>query len=186
MKNRNKTILIVSLIVFVLFSVIALAGAALVFKKDVDTMDEAADLIVMGVVKGSYSQKMNIKEGKMVFTFTTLLVEKVIKGNPVSEVTIREAGGEFDNKVTFVPGVPKFSEGERVIVYLRSLGNGNYNVYGMSQGKFSIVKEESTGREELKRDLSGLDFVDEKGETKPQKLYLDDYLNSQNLRSRMK
>lgn len=54
-------------------------------------------------------------------------------------MTIKQLGGRTDELATWVPGVPSFQDGERIIVFLEQPEKDVLPVVtGMSQGKFSV------------------------------------------------
>ena len=109
-------------------------------------------------------------------------MEEAFKGNPGSEVVLKEPGGSVGGRTAIRLGTPSFKKGERVLLFLRDIGDGYYRVFGLSQGKFSIVRDKEAGRDVLQRNLSGLDIVDPRYPQEigmgpdQQKVFLDDYI----------
>jgi hypothetical protein len=139
-----------------------------------------ADIIVIARVV----QVEPREEPHGVFTYTTLTVERTIKGSIGSPFVINTAGGRIRERATIVHGIPTFKEGERVLLFLKY---GSYNplvVVGSIQGKFTVVPDpEDPDREILIRDLSeatlipGPDLPEKSApDISQQKLSLDAFL----------
>jgi len=175
MKKRKLILFFSLLFIFLTCSLllVSMSRSSIVFKLEGTTLAEEADLILIGLVKEGVSEE--IKEEGGIFTFTTLAVQEVIKGPVISEIVIKEMGGTVGRRASMVLGAPRFFKGEKVLVFLRNTGGGFFSVLGLSQGKFSIVKEPASGREMLVQDLSGLHFIGEEPQQQD-KIYLEDYL----------
>jgi hypothetical protein len=111
---------------------------------DVDALTERADRVVRADVVSSRSWRERI-----VWTEVTLEVTEEWKGEGSSEVKIRQPGGVLPNFGTHVFGVPRFVEGEDVVVFLKE-----ERVLGLAQGKFKVDQ-----KQRLVRDLTGLSLA---------------------------
>src|SRR5258708_21723813 len=79
-------------------------------------MVRLSDAIVVASALGSYAQRT---AGGVIETVTELSIEEVIKGSlNVPQLEIHEAGGALGDSATIIPGVPRFQEGERVLLVL--------------------------------------------------------------------
>src|SRR5215471_21308302 len=98
-----------------------------------------------------------------IFTYVTLNVTEVLKGQLTfadassREIVLREPGGIVGDKLSEVFGVPVFSPGEDVLLYLDTWKDGSLRVYQMFLGKFSIAVEPSTHRLTVARAKAGPD-----------------------------
>jgi len=98
-----------------------------------------------------------------VFTYTTLRVNSVLKGDlPYPNVVIKEEGGVAGGRETTVPGTPSFSTGEQVLLYLDTRPDGSLRVHQMFLGRFSILKDSASGRMVVERGIP-VDQVDIRG-----------------------
>ena len=77
---------------------------------------------------------------KWILTYSRFRVEKALKGQPVAELTIVTPGGSVDGTHQDTIGVPKFQEGEDVVLFVRNTKAGPTVLY-FEQGAYRIVKE---------------------------------------------
>jgi hypothetical protein len=79
---------------------------------------------------------------KWILTYSRFRVEKALKGQPVAEMTIVTPGGSVGEIHQETIGVPKFREGEDVVLFVRNTKAGPTVLY-FEQGAYRIVKEGS-------------------------------------------
>src|ERR1700752_1752390 len=95
------------------------SAATFVVPTDRD-MVRRSDAIVVGWALKSDS-RLTADGG--IETVTPLVVDEVIKGSFLPEtIDIYEPGGTVDGRSELIAGVPKFGEGERVLVFLKQTG----------------------------------------------------------------
>ncbi len=82
-----------------------------------------------------------------IYTYSTLSVEKYIKGTGPETLTIITEGGTVGYLSMWVEDVPVFEENETVLVFLKQAGD-EFSVVGWVQGKYMVENE-------YVRDLSG-------------------------------
>lgn len=93
---------------------------------NIDKKSEEASNIVVGKIKQIKSFYATNKWGdNLIMSEVTLNVEKVHKGEQVSEVTFIVEGGMVGDVVLRVSSVPLFEEGEALILYLQKV-NGRF------------------------------------------------------------
>jgi hypothetical protein len=111
-------------------------------------MAHQTSAIVVATALHSYSEQ--IEDGR-IETITNMSIEEVIKGDPGSDrIDVREPGGVVDGRAMIVPGVPRFEEGERYVLFLTD-ADGVWRVRDLALGKFSFRTDQS-GRKLLVRD----------------------------------
>jgi hypothetical protein len=92
--------------------------------------------IIQGVVRGSRS--FWSPDRKLILTATTLEVTESLKGQAARTIEITTVGGQVDDTVLHVSGMPSFTAGENVVVFVER--SGVYTtVFGLGQGKFTIA-----------------------------------------------
>lgn len=95
----------------------------------------------------------------LIFTDVLIEVEEALKGSPPYQVTVRTVGGEIGNVVLWVSHEPRFTVGERTLLFLDlesielPYSAGRYGVVGGFKGKLTIkdgrVVEMSLSEEEV-------------------------------------
>lgn len=96
--------------------------------------------IVIGQVIEQHSAWDDL--GREIYTYTMLRVDRVVKSEaPDAVLMLRHLGGKVGNTTSQVAGLPKFEQGERVLVFLGPYRGTNY--YGLidwHQGKYGVKK----------------------------------------------
>jgi len=101
-------------------------------------VENAASIVVGKVV----SQRSEWDAGrKWILTYSTIQVEKTLKGTPAQQVTIVTPGGTVGNIAQDVIGVPKFREGDEHVVFVRNSQAGPTVLY-LEQGAYSVEKND--------------------------------------------
>lgn len=142
--------------IIVMIVALGIAQASTVVIPSDDELIIGARAIVRGFVISSVSGYDERNRG--LFTYTTIDVRQVLKGNVLSaassEIVIKEPGGISGNLGTFVYGVPQFTPREEVLLYLDTWPDGSLRVYHWYMGKFTIVANKLTGRQEISREAT--------------------------------
>src|SRR5258708_1117308 len=98
-----------------------------------------ADAIVIATPLASYTQ---INDEGGIETVTPIRVEEVLKGEGVGESpTIVEPGGEYHGRAMVIPGIPRFAESERSLLFLTRTGRERWAVTEIVLGKFTFRNE---------------------------------------------
>ncbi|VVB84638.1 Uncharacterised protein [uncultured archaeon] len=132
------------LLPFIFFAFIPVVSASIT-KTSVEDLTGEADVIVIGDVK-EVASRWNLWR-TMIYTYSTLSVEKYIKGAGPETLTMITEGGTVGDSGIWVEDVPVFAKNETVLVFLKHAGS-EFSVAGWVQGKY-IVENENV------RDLSG-------------------------------
>jgi hypothetical protein len=135
---------------FTFVFLIAAAGLASERRLSLDELAREADLIVKASV---VDIKTAARGNGILTTLVTLAVEESWKGSPPGpQVTVSVRGGSAGAVAQAVSGEPRFSPGERTIVFLKAK-RSSYTVVGGRQGYFA-VKSETDGKE-VAQDITG-------------------------------
>jgi hypothetical protein len=132
----------------ILSVVLAAAGfvrGSIVEKLSFDRLIDEADVIVKGRVEEVKTRQAS--DRRFVTTVVTVSVVSQFKGAKVSSITIDQPGGSMGDVVQGVPGLPEFSAGEDVIVFLKRQRSGAYSIVGGKQGKFSAKTQPGSNQE---------------------------------------
>ncbi len=111
------------------------SAKALMVEMSIEDLTGQADVILTGQVKEVESRRG--ADRTMIYTYTTLAVDRYIKGGAGGTLTIITEGGNVDGDGVWVEDMPEFSKNESMLVFLKRAGN-NYSVAGLFQGKYDI------------------------------------------------
>ncbi len=145
MSRRLLGLIFVALVATPLF-------ATTVKKMDLPELVATADSIVQGQVDSVETRW----ENRTAYTYVSVRVDDPLKGDRRRTILIRQLGGRIGALNVYVAGMPVFSEGDQVIVFLRDRANGTFDVVGLNQGKYAIVNDVAIAN------VSGLTLVDPK------------------------
>jgi hypothetical protein len=152
--KRSRSAVIVALAAFAIFGA-SLAGATTVQKFSISDLAKKSETIALAHVDDVYSRwDDNHKE---IYTYISLKVLDGVKGSRKNDVlTIRQIGGSAEGKISVVPGMPSFTKGEEVVVFLSPKDRAGYPwVMGLQQGKYS-VDTDANGFKQVWNDVDGL------------------------------
>lgn len=77
--------------------------------------------------------------GTMILTEAQVVVEEIVHGSASPVVTILTFGGEVGHERVTAVGFPRFSPGERLLLFLDKQRDGSIRVVGYQQGQYHIV-----------------------------------------------
>jgi hypothetical protein len=130
------------LLLFILFAATPIVSA-LMPKMSVEDLTKEADVIVIGDVK-QVESRLNLWRTE-VHTYSTVSVEKYIKGTGSETLTIITEGGTVGDSGVWVEDTPIFTKNETVLVFLKKAGR-EFSVAGLAQGKYIVENEEVLDR----------------------------------------
>ncbi|MGZ7079706.1 MAG: hypothetical protein ACXVJT_09860, partial [Thermoanaerobaculia bacterium] len=146
----------VSLFLFFMFGVAA-QTLAVSYVVPADQFEiERSSAIVIGHVLSSHVEN-SLRYG--IETVTDVVLEEAIKGDAGIVIQIHEPGGVMGDDARVIPGVPDFTEGDRVLLFLYQRENGEYTVNDLQLGSFHFVND-VLGRELVIRNESELNGWD--------------------------
>jgi hypothetical protein len=114
------------------------AVSASMEKLSVEFFTRESDVIVMGDIK-EVESRWNLWR-TMIYTYSTLSVEKYIKGTGLETLTIITEGGTVGDSGVWVEDVPIFTKNETVLIFLKQAGR-EFSVVGWVQGKYIVENE---------------------------------------------
>lgn len=122
--------------------------ATTVRRVDVAEQVDEADLIFRGRMVGR--ETVVSANGRTPYTLATFVVDEVLKGETESiEITLRLLGGEMEDEVVVVHGMPTFEIDERVVLFVKDSGRAFCPIVGWGQGKLRMLPDPDTGEELL-------------------------------------
>jgi len=116
-----------------------------------ERMVDRSDLVAIGRV----TRVDAVESSRGVWTLSEIAVEQTLKGTHQSAIEVTEPGGSAESRLTVVFGAPRYSPGERVLVFLVRDESGAYRTTDMVAGKFTEGAAED-GRPVWKRDLDAV------------------------------
>lgn len=135
-------------VLFSLTTVLALllaapARAIVYVATDFPTLVGEARAIAVGRVVALQPQWTD--DRRAIETLVTLEVEQYLKGNLGTSVTLRVPGGQMGPYLSVMPGAPRFTEGDEVILFLAGDAPAIPHIFALGQGVFRILRNPDTG-----------------------------------------
>ncbi len=136
--KRAASILRVSIPVLMLLT--TLAQATQIIYRSPQQMGEESALVVSGRVTGvrSYWNDSNTK----IFTETSVAIDQSYKGGAGGTVNVVQLGGIVGHVQMKVEGALAWNTGEEVLLFLEPFNGDRYMVYGLSQGRYEIERDD--------------------------------------------
>lgn len=145
MPRGNLKFSITAALLFCLF--ITAARGTTVIPPTFEEMVDRADLVFEGRVVNVRSEWSYVQIQPTIYTWVEFEVQEVLKGSAKSVTTLQFLGGTVGDVTLEVAGVPKFSRGERVLLFVEGNGVQFCPIVGVFHGNFGIRRDGKTGRE---------------------------------------
>jgi hypothetical protein len=117
------------------------------------TLARAADAIVVGTVTNLES--VATRDGA-ISTLVTVEVEREYKGRVGRVVTLRQPGGRVGDRGLWIAGSPRFTRGERQLLFLSAHHDGTARTTALGLGQFVLTPHARTAETLAERRLDGL------------------------------
>jgi len=115
------------------------AAATTLVRMSLRQLAQASSTIVQGRVVSQITRTNAVNT--RVYTYTTVQLEKALKGQPPATITIQQPGGTVGNFHVRVPGTALLRPGTQYILFLEpAAGGGAYHLVGMMQGAFRVYQ----------------------------------------------
>jgi hypothetical protein len=102
----------------------------------------------------------SVADRKQVWTLSIFEVAESWKGNLPPRLTLRLPGGDAAGLRVTVEGVPRFTVGEDVVLFLTEERGRQMNILSWAQGTFRIRKDPRTAVELAVQDTAGIQVFD--------------------------
>jgi len=163
-------------------AIVSQAHATQVIYRTPNQMGSDASLVVQGTVSAVRSYWN--QERSKIFTEATISVAATHKGTSQGVVRVTQLGGVVGNVRMSVAGSLQWQNGEEVILFLEGFDGASYQVFGFSQGKFEVERNQDNGEAFVRRpDVEGLEMVGaptasgaSRATSRAAKVRLDDFL----------
>ena len=113
-------------------------------KLSTDELVQSSEVVAHGKVRELKSEWNEARS--RIRTRITLSVDDYLKGNGDGAMEIFVPGGEIGSVGEVYSHVAKFTKDEEVVVFAKKDRQGRFRVSGGSQGKFTVTKDERSGR----------------------------------------
>jgi hypothetical protein len=154
MMMRAKRLVLGSIFPLLLYC--ASAPATTLMRMSLARMSQAAPLIVRAHCVANIAGW----DAGEIWTFTTFQVDDVWKGSAPTRITVRLLGGRAGNLESSVSGVPRFSPGEEVVLFLELAERGELSIVSWVQGTFRIRRDRRTGEQTVLQDSAAFATFD--------------------------
>jgi len=146
-----------TLIGLFLVALASTASATTVLRVSLQKMTVSSDVILHGEVLSSRAVTVD-NNPRNIRTEVHVRVRDLLKGpRGMTELTLQLAGGKVGDWAMKVPGMPTFSAGEQVVLFLEKTAH-NWALTGLGQGKFAVVTGPD-GVRRVRRQLDGMRFM---------------------------
>jgi hypothetical protein len=117
------------------------AGATTLVRMSLSQLVQASSVVVQGQVVAR-TARLNASRTR-IMTYTTVQVEKALKGNPPGTVIIEQPGGTVGNFHVHVPGAAQLRPQTQYVLFLEPVAgsSGTFHTVGMMQGAFRVYRE---------------------------------------------
>lgn len=129
----------------VVFIIVGAARALTVIPPTFEEMADQADLVFIGKMVASRSAWRTTGTDRAIFTWIDFQPDEVLKGQAGKTVTLQFLGGTVNDITLDIPGMPHFTPGERVILFVEKNGVQFSPLVGVFHGRFGLQKDEKTG-----------------------------------------
>ena len=116
-------------------AVVPQANATTMIYRSIEELAQRSALVVEGTVTGSETYAGD--EGRIT-TRWTVKVARTLRGQPAAEVRFEQWAGTLGDITTQIPGDARFTQGERVVLFLRGDSPEKMYLTAMGQAKFTI------------------------------------------------
>jgi len=140
----------------VLLAMAATAAATTLVRMSVAKISQTAQAIVRARCLES-SARWDSGE---IWTFTSFSVGEVWNGAAPARITVRLLGGRVANLTSTVSGIPRFSPGEDVVLFLERMPTSDFSIVSWQQGTFRIHRDLANGQESVEQDTASFATFD--------------------------
>ena len=148
-------VLVSTVLLFVL-STSQPASGTILMRMSLTQISQAAQVIVRARCIG----KSTGWDAGEIWTFTSFETEETWSGSAPSQISVRLLGGSVGNFTSTVSGVPRFSPGEEVVLFLENTPRDDFSIVSWEQGTFRIRRDARTGAEFAVQDTAAFPVFD--------------------------
>jgi hypothetical protein len=122
------------------------AGATTLVRMSLSQLVQASSVIVQGQVVAR-TARLNASHTR-IMTYTTVQVEKALKGKPPGTVIIEQPGGTIGNFHVHVPGAASLRPQTQYVLFLEPVAGSSetFHTVGMMQGAFRVYRQRNSAQ----------------------------------------
>lgn len=140
-----------------LFSALAFFGPGLrattVIPPSFPDLVEKAEAIYRGRVTAVESRHVDRPDGaRVIKTFVTVAIDKVLKGAAQNTITLEMLGGRIGDDSLLITGMPKFTVGAEEFVFVQRNGAQFCPLVAMMHGRYRVLHDAAQSRDYIARD----------------------------------
>lgn len=152
-RNRKFVTFVATLLL--ISGIVAESNGTTLLRMDLNALTRSAEIIAR--VRCVHSETR--WESESIWTFDDFDVLETFKGAPPQTLRVRLPGGRVDHVEVKIEGVPAFTSGEEVILFIERTSAGDYGVTSWAQGTFR-VRRSASGDALLTQDTSHISVFD--------------------------
>jgi hypothetical protein len=115
------------------------ATASRLIPRTLPELTAGSDLIFVGRCEAATPHWNG--DRSLILTGYRFRVERALKGSPGATITLDELGGIVNGVGMNVSGVPRYSVGEVVLLFVHKTELGRWETYGAGQGKWQVERD---------------------------------------------
>jgi matrixin/thrombospondin type 3 repeat protein len=131
----------------------ASAGATTFVGMSERTLARSADAIVVGTI--ARLETVADRAGA-ISTLVTVDVEHVYKGHVAGALTLKQPGGRIGDRMLWIAGSPRFTQGQRQLLFVSAHRDGTARTTAFGLGQFSLTRHPHTGATMAERTIDDL------------------------------
>lgn len=153
MLPRLRSLALLPLFSFLVFTSGAALRATTVIAPTFNELVAESEVIARVEVTAVRPTWVESPQGRIIKTFVSFRVVRALKGTPAAELTLPFLGGELDGETMRVSGMPRFTIGQKDIVFLSDTRGVQFSpLVGLMHGRYRVQTDAATSRDYIARD----------------------------------
>ena len=153
MLPRLRRLALLPLFSLLVFTPVAALRATTVIAPTFNELVAESEVIARVEVTAVRPAWVESPQGRIIKTFVTFRVVRALKGTPTADLTLPFLGGELDGETMRVSGMPRFTVGQKDIVFLSDTRGVQFSpLVGLMHGRYRVQTDAATSRDYIARD----------------------------------
>lgn len=137
-------------LVIALMGCAAVVSATTVIPPSFDELLSRAETIFVGRAVDTRSEFEYSRTGRAIVTHVTFVVERVLKGRVGLQTELTFLGGRVDDLAMEVADMPRFTVGDRDVLFVSPNARPVSPLVGFAYGRFRIMHDPATGADQVR------------------------------------